>query len=214
MNVITKRNYTRNLTCMMFSGVLLSWCLFLAGFAVADDDPLTQLQASVDSIIAVLQDEKLAVPEMREERRRKVEAQVDTLFDFQEMGKRTLGAAWDKATAEERKEFVDLFASMVKERYIGKIDEYSGQKVTFKKQVVKEKSAIVYSILLNNGVEIPMDYKMLRKGAKWVGYDMRIENVSLVANYRRDFQGILQKDKFSGLLQKMREKVDKIQSTS
>ena len=199
---------------MMLPGVFFICLLFVAEFAVANDEPLTQLQASVDAIIEVLKDEQLAVPEMRDERSRKVEALVDGLFDFHEMGKRTLGAAWDKATPGEKKEFVDFFATIVKQRYIRKIDGYSGQEVSFKKQIVKKRSAKVYSILLNNGIEIPIDYKMLRKNAKWVGYDMVIENVSLVANYRRDFQSIIKKKKFSGLLEKMREKVEKLQSAS
>ena len=198
----------------MLPGVFFICLLLLAEFAVANNDPLTQLQASVDAIIKVLKDEQLAVPEMRDERSRKVEALVDSLFDFQEMGKRTLGAAWDKVAPAEKKEFVDLFAIIVKQRYIRKIDGYSGQEVSFKKQIVKKKSAIVYSLLLTDGTEIPIDYKMLRKGVKWVGYDMRIENVSLVANYRRDFQSIIKKNKFSGLLEKMRVKVEKLQSSS
>ncbi len=214
MDMLYRRNYAKNLAVTFFSGILFTCLIIVAECALANDDPLAQLQASVESILEVLKDEQLAVPEMRGERRQRVEALVDGIFDFQEMGKRTLGAAWDKVQPAAKKEFVDLFAALVKQRYIGKIDEYSGQKVSFKKQIVKKKSAIIYSILLNNGIEVPIDYKMLRKGMKWVGYDMRIENVSLVANYRRDFQSIIKKEKFDGLLEKMRKKVGNLQSSS
>lgn len=198
-----------NLSRIIFVIIALVSVLYLPrSGAAAVEQPLAQLQEVVDGIINILKDEQLAVPEMQETRRKKVEAQVDRLFDFQEMGKRTLGTAWDKATVAEKKEFVELFANLVKERYIGKVDAYSGQEVVFKKQVVKEKSAIVYSYLLNNGAEVPIDYKLLNDGGRWLAYDLRIENVSLVANYRRDFFSIIKNEGFGGLLVKMRDKIE------
>jgi phospholipid transport system substrate-binding protein len=178
----------------------------------AATDPLSQLKASVDKVLAVLKDEKLAVPEMRATRRQKVESLVDTIFDFQEMGKRALGRTWDNLASAEKDEYVDLFTRLVKQRYIGKIDSYSGQEIVFKRQALKGRSALVYSVLLDNNTEIPIDYRLMLKNDLWAAYDLRIENVSLVANYRRDFAGIVKKEGVPGLIKKMVEKVEQLEA--
>jgi phospholipid transport system substrate-binding protein len=194
---------------VVFMSLVSVFCLAGSEAAAVAVDPMTQLKEEVDGVIQILRDEQLAVPEMREARRQKVEVQVDKMFDFQEMGRKSLGGVWDKATPEEKKEFTALFAKLVKERYIGKIDSYSGQEVVFKKQRIQENFAVVYSSLLDNGREVPIDYKLLTEGGRWLAYDLIIENVSLVANYRRDFAGIIKQNGFSGLLAKMKEKIDK-----
>jgi len=192
--------------------VLAASLLCLAPTLRAAVDPLQQIKETVDNIIDVLKDKQLAAPEMRATRRARVEELVDGVFDFQEMGKKTLSDTWDTMSAAERKEFVDLLARMVKQRYIGKIDSYAGQEVVFKKQRQKGNRALVYSDLLDNNTEIPIDYKMVRNGDQWVVYDLRIENISLVANYRSDFSRIIIKDGVPALMKKMRETVDQFQT--
>lgn len=178
----------------------------------AATDPLSQLKASVDKVLAVLKDEKLAGAQMRATRRQKVESQVDSIFDFQEMGKRALGRTWDKLASAEKEEYIDLFTRLVKQRYIGKIDSYSGQEIVFKRQVLKGRSALVYSVLLDNNTEIPIDYRLVLKNDLWTAYDLRIENVSLVANYRRDFASIVKKNGVAGLIKKMNDKVEQLEA--
>jgi phospholipid transport system substrate-binding protein len=203
----------KNKTIVTVAAFLIFEVLAIGAFissatgAAATVEPLDRVKKVVDEIIQVLKDKALAKPGMKEVRRHKVERLADGLFDFQEMGKRALGAAWDKATPEEKKEFVPLFADLVKERYIGKIDTYSGQKVEFKRQAVRGKAARVYSVLLDKGTEVPIDYSLVDKDGQWVAYDLQIENVSLVANYRRDFSSIVKNEGLSGLLTKMREKI-------
>ena len=178
----------------------------------AATDPLSQLKASVDKVLAVLKDEKLAGAQMRATRRQKVESLVDSIFDFQEMGKRALGRTWDKLASAEKEEYIDLFTRLVKQRYIGKIDSYSGQEIGFKRQVLKGRSALVYSVLLDNNTEIPIDYRLVLKNDLWTAYDLRIENVSLVANYRRDFASIVKKNGVAGLIKKMNDKVEQLEA--
>jgi phospholipid transport system substrate-binding protein len=192
--------------------VLAASLLFLAPTLQAAMDPLNQIKATVDSIITILKDKQLAAPEMRATRRNRVEELVDGVFDFQEMGKKTLSDTWDTMSAAAQKEFVDLLARMVKQRYIGKIDSYAGQEVVFKNQRQKGTLALVYSDLLDNNTEIPIDYKMMRNGDQWVVYDLKIENISLVANYRSDFSRIIKKDGVPALLKKMRETVDQFEA--
>lgn len=192
--------------------VLAGSLLCLASTLQAALDPLSQIKETVDRIIAVLKDEQLAAPEMRAARRGKVEDLVDSVFDFQAMGKKTLSDTWETLALAEKKEFVELLARMVKQRYIGKIDSYAGQEVVFKRQRQKGELALVYSDLLDNNTEIPIDYKMVFNGDRWVVYDLRIENVSLVANYRSDFSRIINKDGVPALMKKMREIVDQFET--
>jgi phospholipid transport system substrate-binding protein len=123
-----------------------------------------------------------------------------------------LGGTWDKLVPAEKEEYVNLFTRLVKQRYIGKIDSYSGQEIVFKRQVLKGRSALVYSVLLDNNTEIPIDYRLMLKNDLWAAYDLRIENVSLVANYRRDFAGIVKKEGVPGLIKKMVEKVEQLEA--
>ena len=194
--------------------LLVAVCFLLgqADALRAATDPLSQLKASVDKVLAVLKDEKLAGSEMRETRRQQVESLVDAIFDFQEMGKRALGRTWDKLAPAEKEEYVNLFTRLVKQRYIGKIDSYSGQEIVFKRQVLKGKSALVYSVLLDNNTEIPIDYRLVLRNDLWAAYDLRIENVSLVSNYRRDFASIVKKNGVAGLLKKMNDKVEQLEA--
>ena len=194
--------------------LLVTVCVLLgqADALRAATDPLGQLKASVDKVLAVLKDEKLASPEMRETRRQQVESLVDAIFDFQEMGRRALGGTWDKLVPAEKEEYVNLFTRLVKQRYIGKIDSYSGQEIVFKRQVLKGKSALVYSVLLDNNTEIPIDYRLVLRNDLWAAYDLRIENVSLVANYRRDFASIVKKNGVAGLIKKMNDKVEQLEA--
>ena len=175
-------------------------------------DPMSQIKETVDKILAVLKDEKLAAPEMRAARRAKVEELVDAEFDFQVMGKKILSDTWDTMSPEEKKEFVDLLARMVKQRYIGKIDSYSGQKVVFKKQLQQGKRARVFSVLRDNNTEIPIDYMMVLDGDRWMVYDLKIENVGQMVTYRSEFARSIKTDGVTGLLKKMRERVDRFET--
>ena len=204
--------FLKRLAGVVILTLLTASLLCLASTLQAAVDPLQQIKKTVDSIIAVLKDKQLAAPEKRTVRRDRVEALVDDVFDFEEMGKKTLSDNWDTLSAAEKKEFVDLLAKMVKQRYIGKIDSYAGQEVIFKKQRQKGSLALVYSDLLDNNTEIPIDYKMVLNGDQWVVYDLKIENISLVANYRSDFSRIIKKDGMSALIKKMRETVDQFET--
>lgn len=212
-----RKSYPWHLCRFLLLNSVLVILLALGGpgrVKAVEHDPLTQIKGSVEEILNILRDEQLAAPEKRAERRSKVEAVVDSAFDFEEMAKHSLAGNWSERTPAEQKEFVDLFARLVKERYIGKIDSYSGQKVVFKKQIVRGDKALIYSLLADKTAEIPIDYKLIHTNDdKWLVYDMRIENISLVANYRQDFFSIIKQEGFEGLIRKMKEKVEKLEES-
>ena len=176
--------------------------------ASSNNDPLVQVQKSVDEIFMILQLEELKASGKKGKRRELVLHVVRKMFDFRAMARSSLGKNWNNLTTEEQDKFVGLFASLIEQRYIGKIDGYSDQKVIYKEQRVKKNKARVYTAIIDKDLEIPIDYSLMRSQGKWLIKDLRIENVSLVANYRRDFNSIIRKEQFAGLVEKIKEQLE------
>jgi phospholipid transport system substrate-binding protein len=192
------------LTIFIFSG-------YGRGVSTTGATPLDQLKESVDEILRILKNEELKLPERSMERQQQILKVVYSMFDFRVMAKSSLGKNWKTITPEEQERFVGLFSSLVERRYIGKIDAYTDQEVIYKKQLVKENKAMIYTTLINKGTEIPIVYKLKVKEDKWLIYDMKIENVSLILNYRRDFESIIRKEKFAGLVERMTRQIEESQ---
>ena len=191
---------------MMFSMVLMNGERILAS---SDNDPLVQLQKSIDEILVILQSEELKTFEKKDERKKLILDVVNKMFDFRAMARSSLGQNWNGLTAEEQDKFVGLFASLINQRYIGKIDAYNNQKVVYKDQLIRKNKARVYTAIIDKDLEIPIDYSLQKSQGKWLIRDLKIENVSLVANYRRDFNSIIRKEQFAGLVEKITEQLDK-----
>jgi phospholipid transport system substrate-binding protein len=190
---------------LMLSMVLLSCEKSLAS---ANNDPLVELQESVDEILMILQSEELKAPGKEGERQQLVLNVVNRMFDFRGMARSSLGQNWNNLTTEERDRFVGLFTSLIEQRYIGKIDTYNEQKVIYKEQRVRKDKARVYTAFIDKDLEIPIDYSLQKSQGKWLIKDLKIENVSLVANYRRDFNSIIRKEQFAGLVEKIKEQLE------
>lgn len=172
-------------------------------------DPVVFVKDAVDEIISILQDEKLAVPHRKAERKNRVVAIVEKKFDFRDMSMRALAKHWQERTPEEQDRFVFLFKTLLENTYIAKIETYSGEKVIFKKTAVQGNKAIVFSDLVRKNVETPVNYKLKSNDDRWMVYDVEVEGVSLVNNYRTQFASILSKENFAGLVAKLEEKVNK-----
>jgi len=195
-----------------FLAVLIVFLSSEAIIASASNDPQVQLKDSIDEILAVLKSAELRTPEKKDERKQRILAVVNRIFDFRGMARSSLGRSWNNITAEQQNRFVSLFASLVEQRYIGKIDAYHDQEVIYKDQRVRDDRAKVYTAIVDKDAEIPIDYSLEREHDKWLITDLRIENVSLVANYRRDFNSIIRKEKFSGLMEKITEQIEKAET--
>jgi phospholipid transport system substrate-binding protein len=191
---------------MMFSMVLMNGERILAS---SDNDPLVQLQKSIDEILVILQSEELKTSEKKDERKKLILDVVNRMFDFRAMARSSLGQNWKSLTAEEQDRFVGLFASLIEQRYIGKIDAYNNQEVIYKDQLIRKNKARVYTAIIDKDLEIPIDYSLQKSQGKWLIRDLKIENVSLIANYRRDFNSIMRKEQFTGLVEKITEQLDK-----
>ena len=182
--------------------------------SAADGGPLEQLQQSMDQVLGILQDQDLKRPEMKEERRKRVLLVVNEMFDFWEMARSSLGQSWKSLSQEEQEKFVGLFTSLVEERYIGKIDSYTDQKVVYRKELVKGDRAMIYTSIIDKDLDIPIVYRLQKDKGRWLAVDLKIENVSLVVNYRRDFDAIMRKEKFAGLVEKISRQLEKTQTAN
>ena len=197
-----------------WSPILLVTVILVAAYgnidgSAASSEPMAELKVSVDEIVDILKSEELKGPEKYDERQRLIWDVALKMFDFREMAKSSLGKNWNTITSEERDQFVDLFSSLVKKRYIGKINDYTDQEIVYTKQLIKKDRAMVYSLIIDKGTEIPIIYKLKADQEKWFIYDMKIENVSMVLNYRRDFDSVIRKEKFAGLLERITEQLEK-----
>jgi phospholipid transport system substrate-binding protein len=166
-------------------------------------EPTEQLRGHVDAVIRSLQT-KEGTPD---ERRAAVRKIAERIFDFEETAKRALGRHWQSRTPAERQEFVNLFTDLLEHSYLSKIEQYGGEKVTYLGDSVEGEQATVRSkIVTPKGTDIPLDYRMLRKDARWLVYDVVIEGVSLVGNYRTQFNKIIQTSSWDDLVQRLRSK--------
>ena len=174
--------------------------------------PMDQLKSQVDRALKVLEDPVLK--DKPKERRVAVRKVADDIFDFGETAKRALGRHWASRTQEERDEFVKLFGDLLERSYISKIEVYGGEKIQYLSDKIDGEQATVQSKLLTkSGGEVPIEYRMLKKGERWLVYDVVIEGVSLVSNYRTQFNKIIQTSSFAELVKKMKTRQEEI-STS
>ena len=193
----------------------MAWivALVIAGvMAVAHDAragaPTEQLRTHIDRAIKVLEDPDFSKEGRMTERRATIRRIANDIFDFTETTRRSLGQHWQPRTPQEREEITRLFADLLERSYIGKIEMYSGEKIQYVGDTVEGDQATVRTRLVTKqGVEVPVDYRMHRVGAdRWLSYDVVIEGVSLVANYRAQFNKIIQTSGYPSLVSKLAAK--------
>jgi phospholipid transport system substrate-binding protein len=192
----------------------LACALLVAPLAAREADagaPTDQLRSQVDRVLKLLEDPGLQSPDKARERRVAVRKVADEIFDFGETARRALGRHWAARTPEERDEFVRLFGDLLERSYISKIELYGGEKIQYIGDRIDGDTALVQSKLLTkNGSEVPIEYRMLKKAERWLVYDVVIEGVSLVANYRTQFNKIIQTSSFQELVKKMKTRQEQL----
>ena len=179
-------------------------------------EPTDQVRGAIDRVLEILKKKDLQAKERRAERRTLLREEISKAFDFDEMAKRSLGPAWRQRTPEERKEYVALFRQVLENSYLGKVEAYQGEKIRYVKDSVEEgRIATVETLIVTGkGQEIPLNYRMMKEKSEWRVYDVVIEGISLVNNYRSQFGAILQKSSFQDLLARLREMIKASESGS
>ena len=169
--------------------------------------PTDQIRQTVDRLLAILNDPQLKGEQKKNERRQKLKEVLYQRFDFTEMARRSLGSEWRRRTPEEQKEFVKLFTELLERSYLDKIESYSGEKVLYLKEREDGNYAEVETKIVDKkGQEYSVDYRLHKMNGDWKVYDVIIEDVSLVGNYRSQFSRVLAKSSFDELLKTMKEK--------
>jgi len=169
--------------------------------------PTEQLKSQIDRVLKVLDDPDLKKENRASDRRASVRRIANDIFDFSETAKRSLARHWQSRTPAEREEFVQLFGDLLERSYISKIELYGGEKIGYIGESMDGDLATVRTrIVTRHGSEIPIDYKMHHLGSRWLVYDVTIEGVSLVANYRTQFNKIIQTSSYAELVKRMKTK--------
>ena len=182
--------------------------LAAANIVSADMSPTDSIRGSVDGILTLLQNKELDQATRRKEMRKVINAR----FDFRAMSQRTLATNWKKASKEQKQEFVMLFSQLIENTYIGRVEAYTDEKVDYPGEKVKGKKAVVETLILTASADIPINYKVYqKKNGEWWVYDVIIEGISLISNYRSSYQNIVSKEGLDGLLAKMRSKIKELE---
>jgi len=169
------------------------------------------VRETVNAVLAVLQDKSLQGPDNLQKRREKMRQAVFQRFGFEEMAQRALGPYWSKRTPAEKKEFIALFGELLERSYINKIESYTGeQMVQYTRETIeKDGYASVRTAVVNKrDLNVEVEYKLLQRDGNWQVYDVIIEGVSLVNNYRTQFHNIVSQESYEALVKKLKLKLE------
>ncbi len=192
----------------LFSGLATVGFLILStaegGWAATAQE---QLKGAIDRVVSTLDSPAMKGEGKAAERRTAVRKIANEIFDFGEIARRSLGRYWQPLSETQRSEFVGLFGDLLERSYISKIELYGGEKIVYNGERVDGDLAIVSTkIITKNGTEVPVDYRLFRRGEHWMVYDVNIEGISLVSNYRTQFNKIIQTSGYNTLVDRMKAK--------
>ncbi len=199
----------RVLTGAGLLGLVMAGLLAILVTEARAESPTAAMRGTIDQVLVVLGDASLQGPERAGERREMLEALVRERFDHEEMGKRTLGRRqWESLDDAQRKEFVDLFQQLLSKTYAGNVDNYSGEQVEYLGERRKGNFAEVQTKVFSNSVEdLAIHYRLLKHAETWKVYDVVIDGISLVKNFRGQFERIIKAESLDGLLETLRNKL-------
>ncbi len=195
-----------SLIIIIFLGV--GQCV-LAQAKVAPPDPAQRVKQGIERVLSIVQDKTLT----QEQRYEQIRAIVDKHFDFRSMSQSVLATNWKKASPEERRRFVDFFSEYLENTYFGAIDAYTGEQIEYGEGKIRGNRALVDTFIVTKTARIPVTYKLKLNDGDWYAYDVIIEGVSLVNNYRRTFSAIIREDGVDGLLNDIQQRIDKYKAS-
>jgi phospholipid transport system substrate-binding protein len=185
--------------------------LFLAGTAVpaVAGEPTDQLKQAIDKVLAIVTDPALKGPEHEAERRKLIREAATGRFDWAAMARSAMGIYWRDRTPAEKKEFTRLFSDLIESAYMGKVEGYSGEKIRYLGDSTDNGYGTVKTLIVDDkGREIPVTYWVKEENGRWLIYDISIEAVSLVYNYRSQIADILSRSSYANLIKILKERVE------
>lgn len=198
---------------LVIAGVLIS---IIVPYRQAICGPITDdFRPVVDRIVQILTDPTYAAADKKQERDKILHRIASERFDWEEMAKRSLGARWRELNEAQQREFIEVFVDFLERMYLSKIDmflqktkNFSPQNITYTNETINGNYALLESKISIQDQEFPLQYKFIQKSGNWKVYDVTIEGVGLVANYRSQFNEILARESFEGLIKRLRSKQD------
>ena len=185
----------------LFAAAFLVLAVLVTAWALPQ--PQAQVERMINSVLDVLQNQELST----EEKKAQVSGKVQEFLNVSSMSQRTLGNYWQGATEEQRQRFSDLFVKVLEGTYLNRIGDYSGGEVQYLKQRVKGEKAIIDTRIVTEELGIPVQYKMIYSNDTWQVFDVVIDGISLIRNYRASYGEIIRKDGYDGLFALMEQKV-------
>jgi phospholipid transport system substrate-binding protein len=193
--------------------LLLMCCLLIQPRETAAGAITDELKTVVDRVLAIMQDPAYAAPDKMPEKEKRISAAIGEKFDWEEMARRALGRHWRDFTPAQQKEFVAIFNQFLERTYVAKValflkeeSTFSQKNIAYTGETVDGQYALVASKIDLKENEIPLNYKLINKGGKWVVYDLTLEGVGIVANYRTQFNELLANGSYEKLIEKLKSK--------
>jgi phospholipid transport system substrate-binding protein len=189
--------------------ILLVWAMSFAGVPEISHagEPLELVKTAVEGAMNILKDPRLKSPDQKTERVELLKTIINPIFDYNEMARRSLGAHWRRRTPAEQEEFSRLFRGFLEKIYSDKIDFYDGQRAVFGRETIEQDYAQVDSLVIGaKGEESSIVYRLKRTDGKWKVYDAVIENISIINNYRSQFDRVISKSSYEELKRLLKEK--------
>ena len=187
--------------------IALSLLAFVStAVAETTPSPRADMDKTINDIITIV--EANPGDSIKVQRREKLRALINPRFNFNEMSRRALGPNWNEITPQEQQEFTEVFSDLLARTYLSKIETVKKGMVSVVSESVELPKALVKTTVVSKGDTFPIDYKLIFEDGRWQVYDVVVENIGLVANYRNEFSGIMRKDKFSGLLARLKQKAE------
>jgi len=178
--------------------------------AARADTPLATVQLHVNNVLDVLRDPSLKGESMKKRKQERIRDITEKMFDFAELSRRTLAQHWKGFSDSQKKDFIELYKAVLESAYVDKIMDYTDEKIVFQKEsALTDKTSEVQSVVFTRKAEIPINYRVIRTDSGWRVYDVVVEGVSLVNNYRSQFREILVNKTPDDLLEILRKKASK-----
>ncbi len=169
--------------------------------------PTEQIRMSVDKVQAILKNPQLKSPAKAKERRDQLRQVISSRFDFAEMARRSLGSQWRRLSPKEQEEFVRIFTDLLERAYIDRVESYSDEKFAYvRENLDKDYGEVLSRIVTNKGEEFSLNYKVQLVNGEWKVYDVVVENISLVNNYRSQFSRVIANSSYEELVRRIKEK--------
>lgn len=196
----------------MLKRILLILSVSMLSASVVFAGPTEDVKKIVDEVVRVVADKELKKNDVK--RRQSLKKAISGIFDYSEMAKRSLGKHWTNRTATEKKQFAELFATLLENSYASKIESYNNEKIVYIKEIpVDDEHAEVKSKVVTAARdEFTLDYRLFKQNGKWMVYDVVIEGVSLVSNYRSQFNKIITSSSYDKLVKKLQSKNEELKA--